>query len=78
MSFRAPMGASAPAPIRWTRPRRSRKETQMNSITIVGVLVAMVSLNWNFTLVALSVTPLLAIFVYRLRAELRTTTPVDS
>ncbi len=30
-------------------------------LTIVGVLVVMFSLNWNFTLIALSVTPLLAL-----------------
>lgn len=43
-------------------------------LTIAGVLVVMLSLNWNFTLVALSVTPLLALFVYRLRHLLRTST----
>lgn len=43
-------------------------------LTIVGVLVVMLSLNWNFTLVALSVTPLLVLFVYRLRHLLRTST----
>jgi ABC-type bacteriocin/lantibiotic exporter with double-glycine peptidase domain len=43
-------------------------------LTIVGVLVVMLSLNWNFTLIALSVTPLLALFVYRLRHLLRTST----
>ena len=43
-------------------------------LTIVGVLVVMFSLNWNFTLIALSVTPLLALFVYRLRHLVRTST----
>ncbi len=43
-------------------------------LTIVGVLVVMFSLNWNFTLVALSVTPLLALLVYRLRYLLKAST----
>ncbi len=43
-------------------------------LTIVGVLVVMFSLNWNFTLVAMSVTPLLALFAYRLRHLLRAST----
>jgi ATP-binding cassette, subfamily B, bacterial len=43
-------------------------------LTIVGVLVVMFSLNWNFTLIALSVTPLLALFVYRLRHLVRAST----
>jgi subfamily B ATP-binding cassette protein MsbA len=38
------------------------------------VLVVMLSLNWNFTLIALSVTPLLALFVYRLRHLVRVST----
>ena len=33
-------------------------------LTIVGMLAVMFTLNWNFTLVALAVTPLLALFVY--------------
>jgi ABC-type multidrug transport system fused ATPase/permease subunit len=36
-------------------------------LTIVGMLAVMLTLNLNFTLVALTVTPLLALFVYRLR-----------
>jgi subfamily B ATP-binding cassette protein MsbA len=43
-------------------------------LTIVGMLVVMFTLNWNFTLVALSVTPLLALFVYRLRFVVRQAT----
>ena len=43
-------------------------------LTITGMLVVMFSLNWNFTLVALSVTPLLALFVYRLRYVLKQAT----
>jgi ABC-type multidrug transport system fused ATPase/permease subunit len=46
----------------------------VDMLTIVGVLVVMFSLNWNFTLIALSVTPLLALFVYRLRHLVRTST----
>ncbi len=42
--------------------------------TIAGVLVVMLTLNWNFTLVAMSVTPLLAIFAYRLRHLLKAST----
>jgi hypothetical protein len=34
----------------------------------------MFTLNWNFTLVALAVTPLLALFVYRLRFVVRLAT----
>jgi subfamily B ATP-binding cassette protein MsbA len=36
-------------------------------LTIVGMLAVMFTLNLNFTLVALTVTPLLGLFVYRLR-----------
>ena len=36
-------------------------------LTVVGMLAVMLTLNWNFTLVALSVTPFLALLVYRLR-----------
>src|SRR5688572_24906660 len=36
-------------------------------MTIVGMLAVMLTLNLNFTLVALTVTPLLGLFVYRLR-----------
>ena len=43
-------------------------------LTIVGVLAVMFSLNWNFTLIALSVTPLLALLVYRLRHLVRIST----
>jgi single-stranded DNA-binding protein len=38
MSFRAPPGHPAPNPIRWPRLRWGRKENQMNSLTLVGVL----------------------------------------
>ena len=43
-------------------------------LTIVGMLAVMLTLNWNFTLVALTVTPLLALFVYRLRYVVKTAT----
>jgi subfamily B ATP-binding cassette protein MsbA len=36
-------------------------------LTVVGMLAVMLTLNWNFTLVALSVTPFLVLFIYRLR-----------
>ena len=39
----------------------------VDGMTIVGMLAVMFTLNWNFTLVALGVTPLLILFVYRLR-----------
>ena len=39
----------------------------IDSLTIVGMLAVMFTLNWRFTLVALAVTPLLAVFVFRLR-----------
>jgi single stranded DNA-binding protein len=38
MSFRTPIGASAPDPIKWPRLRRGRKEQPMNSLTLVGNL----------------------------------------
>jgi ABC-type multidrug transport system fused ATPase/permease subunit len=46
----------------------------MDVLTIIGILVVMFSLNWNFTLVALSVTPFLAIFAYRLRYVVKSAT----
>jgi ABC-type multidrug transport system fused ATPase/permease subunit len=36
-------------------------------LTIAGMLAVMLTLNLNFTLVALTVTPLLGLFIYRLR-----------
>jgi single-strand DNA-binding protein len=38
MSFRAPLDRPAPNPITWPRLRWGRKENQMNSLTLVGVL----------------------------------------
>ena len=46
----------------------------IDSLTIAGMLVVMFMLNWQFTLVALAVTPLLVVFVFRLRAVLREAT----
>ncbi len=43
-------------------------------LTLLGILGVMFSLNWNFTLVALSVTPLVALFAYRLRFVVRSAT----
>jgi single-strand DNA-binding protein len=39
MSFRAPLHDPAPNPIRWPRLRWGRKENQMNSMTLAGVLI---------------------------------------
>jgi ABC-type multidrug transport system fused ATPase/permease subunit len=46
----------------------------IDSLTILGMLAVMFALNWRFTLVAVAVTPLLGLFVYRLRAIIRTAT----
>jgi ABC-type multidrug transport system fused ATPase/permease subunit len=46
----------------------------IDSLTIVGMLAVMFSLNWRFTLVALAVTPLLALFVYRIRSVVKAAT----
>ena len=46
----------------------------MDSITVVGMLAIMFTLNWRFTLVALGATPLLIVFVYRLRSVIRDAT----
>jgi subfamily B ATP-binding cassette protein MsbA len=43
-------------------------------LTIAGMLAVMFSLNWRFTLVALAVTPLLAVFVFRLRSVVKQAT----
>ena len=43
-------------------------------LTIVGMLAVMFTLNWRFTLVALAVTPLVAVFVFRLRAVVKEAT----
>jgi ABC-type multidrug transport system fused ATPase/permease subunit len=43
-----------------------------NTLTVVGMIVVMFLLRWDFTLIALSVTPLLAIFVLRVNKAIRT------
>ena len=43
-------------------------------LTIVGMLAVMFTLNWRFTLVALAVTPLVAVFAIRLRAVVKQAT----
>src|SRR5690606_35372121 len=46
----------------------------IDSLTIVGMLAIMLSINWRFTVVALAVTPLLLVFVVRLRGVIRKAT----
>jgi ABC-type multidrug transport system fused ATPase/permease subunit len=46
----------------------------IDSLTIIGMLAIMFMLNWKFTLVALALTPLLAVFVYRLRSVVKRAT----
>ena len=46
----------------------------VDGLTLAGMLVVMASLNWKFTLIALGVTPLLALAVYRLRTVVKTAT----
>ncbi len=43
-------------------------------LTLGGMLVVMFMLNWRFTLVALALTPLLVVFVFRLRKVIREAT----
>ena len=43
-------------------------------LTIVGMLAVMFTLNWRFTIAALAVTPLLAVFAFRLRAVVKQAT----
>jgi subfamily B ATP-binding cassette protein MsbA len=43
-------------------------------LTLAGMLVVMFMLNWRFTLVALALTPLLVVFVFRLRSTVRRAT----
>jgi ABC-type multidrug transport system fused ATPase/permease subunit len=43
-------------------------------LTIVGMLAVMFTLNWRFTIVALAVTPLLAVFAFRLRGIVKQAT----
>ena len=46
----------------------------IDSLTIVGMIAVMMSLNWRFTLVALAVMPLVLIFVFRLRSVIKSAT----
>ncbi len=46
----------------------------IDTLTVVGMLAIMLTLNWRFTLVALAVMPLLFVFVSRLRGEIRQAT----
>jgi subfamily B ATP-binding cassette protein MsbA len=46
----------------------------IDGLTIVGMMVVMFTLNWRFTLVALAVTPLVLVFVIRLRAVVKEAT----
>ena len=43
-------------------------------LTIAGMLAVMFMLNWRFTVVALVATPLVAVFVFRLRSVIRQAT----
>jgi ABC-type multidrug transport system fused ATPase/permease subunit len=45
-----------------------------DSFTIVGMVVVMFTLRWDFALVALTVTPLLAIFVFRVNTLVKSAT----
>jgi subfamily B ATP-binding cassette protein MsbA len=46
----------------------------IDGLTIVGMLAVMFTLNWRFTLAALALTPLLAVFVFRLRSVVKEAT----
>ncbi len=46
----------------------------IDTLTVAGMLGIMFALNWRFTLVALAVTPLLTLFVLRLRGTVREAT----
>jgi ABC-type multidrug transport system fused ATPase/permease subunit len=43
-----------------------------NTLTLAGMIVVMFWLHWDFALIALAVTPLLAIFVLRVNTAIRT------
>lgn len=46
----------------------------IDTLTVVGMLAIMLTLNWRFTLVAVAVMPLLFVFVSRLRGAIRQAT----
>jgi subfamily B ATP-binding cassette protein MsbA len=43
-----------------------------NTLTVLGMIVVMLLCRWDFTLIALAVTPLLAVFVLRVNKAIRT------
>ncbi len=43
-----------------------------NTLTVVGMIIVMLLCRWDFTLIALAVTPLLALFVVRVNKAIRT------
>jgi ABC-type multidrug transport system fused ATPase/permease subunit len=43
-----------------------------NTLTVVGMVVVMFLCRWDFTLIALAVTPLLAVFVFRVNKAITT------
>ena len=43
-----------------------------NSLTLAGMIIVMLLLRWDFALIALALTPLLAIFVLRVNKAIRT------
>jgi subfamily B ATP-binding cassette protein MsbA len=49
-------------------------DLMIDGLTIVGMMAVMFTLNWRFTLVALAVTPLVLVFVIRLRAVVKEAT----
>jgi ABC-type multidrug transport system fused ATPase/permease subunit len=50
----------------------STVSTLTNALTLVGMIAVMFWLHWDFALIALAVTPLLAIFVVRVNSAIRT------
>jgi subfamily B ATP-binding cassette protein MsbA len=46
----------------------------IDTLTLVGMVTVMMSLNWRFTLLALAVMPLVLVFVYRLRLVIKSAT----
>jgi subfamily B ATP-binding cassette protein MsbA len=46
----------------------------IDTLTVFGMLAVMFALNWRFSLVALAVTPILTLFVIRLRGVIRQAT----
>jgi subfamily B ATP-binding cassette protein MsbA len=46
----------------------------IDSLTIIGMLAVMFSLNWSFTLIALAVVPLVVLFAIRLRDAIKQAT----